>query len=336
MSDWLPYPWQMASWRQLLTPLEQGKMPHALLLGGEKGSGKAWLLKGFARQLLCEQPGEYPCGVCKSCRLFAAQTHPDFMLLEPDGTFIKVEQIRATIQQLSQTAQMGGRRVVLIAPAEAMNTASSNALLKCLEEPGRDTVIMLLSHSPQRLLPTIRSRCWKLAVDKPGAIEAQQWLQTFVSDPQQCQRLLWLANGNPLQARSYDEEDLLSLYALSLDAMQRVMDGKNWLVLVEPIQQHGGESKKNTPLEKNRAVENWLLIMQKLIWQMIRQTMSSSQAEDMQSFAAVMATDDFVKKAYAMLETVQQALAEVQSGANTNLSLLVESVLIRWQTLIKR
>ncbi|MBI3903978.1 MAG: DNA polymerase III subunit delta' [Nitrosomonadales bacterium] len=190
------YPWQHELW-QRWAGLRK-RLPHAILLKGAQGIGKLDFAMNLAQSLLCEQPhvDGMACGACSSCHWFEQETHPDFRLLQPDalsGTEddderdgskkkkpsrqISVEQVRSLFDFANLSAYRGGHRVVLIHPAEAMNTNAANALLKTLEEPSGKMLIILVSHKPQQLLPTILSRCLSLVVTMPSVEESTAWLQ---------------------------------------------------------------------------------------------------------------------------------------------------------------
>ncbi len=180
-------------------------MPHAYLLHGPAGIGKRVLAENLVHFLLCQRPaGGKACGQCKACQLLAAGTHPDFFQLEPEEPEkpIRVDQVRELVGFVVQTAQLGGRKVVLLEPAEAMNLNAANALLKSLEEPSGDTVLLLISHQPSRLLPTIKSRCVQQACPQPSAEQARAWLAgTLPAEPVEAlDELLVLAGGSPLTA----------------------------------------------------------------------------------------------------------------------------------------
>ncbi|NJC88829.1 MAG: DNA polymerase III subunit delta' [Desulfuromonas sp.] len=137
--------------------LAGGRLAHAYLFAGPEGVGKRLMALAVARTLFCEH--RTGCGECAACRKLDHRNHPDLHVLEPDGSSIKIEQIRAIQRDLSLRPVEGSRKVCLIEAAEAMTTAAANALLKTLEEPRGDTLLILLSSQPQRLLETIRSRC---------------------------------------------------------------------------------------------------------------------------------------------------------------------------------
>lgn len=153
----------MNNWDHLISRWKNNKLPHALLLSGVSDVDKQSFALNFAKLLLCQQENvaDQACGVCHACQLIAANAHPDFYHLQPEaaGKTIRIDQIRELIAQLSQTAHQGLYKIALIDPADAMPIGAANALLKTLEEPSPNTLLMLISHQPGLLPATIRSRC---------------------------------------------------------------------------------------------------------------------------------------------------------------------------------
>lgn len=221
------YDLQKETWTQLIGKLD--RLPHALLLHGAPGVGKLALAERFAQFLLCEKRGQgsVPCGSCEACRWFRAGSHPDARLVEPEATAlalgrpasvaeegeedkkekkkpsvqIKIEQTRGLADFLNLASHRGGRRIVIVHPAEDMNTATANSLLKGLEEPPGGAMFILVSHRPAGLLPTIRSRCVPVPVPLPDAKASVAWLTAQgVKNPQ---RWLAFAGGAPLRALDY-------------------------------------------------------------------------------------------------------------------------------------
>ncbi len=158
-------------WQQFLQLHQANRLPHAILLTGNEGESFA---KKAAKHLLAvDEKGEH---------LFdSPDGHPDLMWLSPEGKaeLIKIDAVRGVSEFLTQTAQQGGYRVVVIPSADRMNIASANALLKSLEEPGANTLILLLSNAPHLLLPTIRSRCQRWVLSNGNLVNESVEQSTF-------------------------------------------------------------------------------------------------------------------------------------------------------------
>lgn len=173
------------------------RLPHAILLQGRAGIGKYDFANALSQSLLCQSPQQdgHACGTCASCHWFSEETHPDFRLLTPEQegeaegeaesvkkknkkkSNISIAQVRDLndfIHLSSHKAQ--GYKVIVIHPAETLNIASANALLKMLEEPASNVVFILVAHQTHQLLPTILSRCHKIAMPAPDVSVAIDWL----------------------------------------------------------------------------------------------------------------------------------------------------------------
>lgn len=156
--------------------LEKNEVPQALLFMGEEGIGKKAVAQTFANALLCLErtvadpanAGEAdiliePCGRCLSCRKMADRNHPDFAMIEPEGTAIKIDQIREFQERIVFKPLDGPRKVILIDPADKLNAAAANGLLKVLEEPPPYAVLILITGKPFSLPDTVLSRCQKIS-----------------------------------------------------------------------------------------------------------------------------------------------------------------------------
>jgi len=208
-------PWQADAWSRLQARRERGALPHALLLAGPAGLGKREFRDAWVKGLLCQQPSQgLPCGVCRSCLLVAAGTHPDVISLSfglrKDGVTrseIVVDQVRDLSQRLAMSSQFGGWQVVTIDPADAMNAAAANALLKTLEEPTASTLLVLVADEPARLPATIRSRCQRIDFAVPSREVSLDWLRAEgVAD---AGAALDAAGGNPGMARAWAADGAL-------------------------------------------------------------------------------------------------------------------------------
>jgi DNA polymerase-3 subunit delta' len=181
--------WLIDAFKGLQSAFLQNKLPHGLLINAAKGYGQLKLAYAVAASLLCQQNSteasglngisglektvtienqvslNMACGQCKSCLLLKAKTHPDFSLEErliDKGKLkqnISIDQMRALSQKLLKTSQLQGWRIAIINSIEDMNISSFNAILKTLEEPGQNTLIMLISHGMAKVPATIKSRC---------------------------------------------------------------------------------------------------------------------------------------------------------------------------------
>ncbi len=146
--------------KQLKQAWSSQRLAHAYLFTGTEGIGKRLMATALTRLIFCDQ--QTGCGTCNSCRRLDHNNHPDLHILEPDGTQIKIEQIRQLQQDLAHSPSEAPRRVCIIDDAEKLNAAASNALLKTLEEPRENTLIILISSHHEQLMDTIRSRCQQL------------------------------------------------------------------------------------------------------------------------------------------------------------------------------
>lgn len=204
-------PWHEPQWLRIERGVRSGRMPHALLLRGASGHGKAMFAGRLAAVLLCGSD-DAPCGECPSCRLCAAGSHPDWtdVKLEPDRREIVVDQIRDLIHSIGLTARFGRYKVVILESAELMNRHAANTLLKTLEEPPGATVFVLVSSNSAQLLPTIRSRCQSIDFPVPDPDIALGWLRGRVPDPDSA---LAVAHGAPVRAVAMSNEGLIELRA---------------------------------------------------------------------------------------------------------------------------
>ncbi|HEY2395564.1 MAG TPA: DNA polymerase III subunit delta' [Rudaea sp.] len=219
-------PWQLEIWNRVVARAAKGTLPHALLLTGPPGAGKRAFAERLAAFLLCDNRDDAPCGRCRSCQLYAVraqrdpeETRPGGSLAQPDGypghpdarfvgfAFndkskkmygeVVVDQIRELSAWLALTPQIGRAQVVLIEPADAMNNAAANALLKTLEEPNAARYLLLVSAHPARLPATIRSRCQHIGFSLPPGDTALGWLLEHGIDRPAAEAALEASAGNP-------------------------------------------------------------------------------------------------------------------------------------------
>lgn len=198
-------PWLRPALEQLEMARAAQRLGHGWLLAGPAGIGKINLALVFAARLLARgasgAPGDLPAAEAVAAtrdRHTPIDHHPDLHWLFPEEEkrTISVEQIRDVSETLNLKSHRGGAKVVLIEPADGMTGAAANALLKTLEEPSADTYLMLLSHQPQRLPATIRSRCQRLNLARPSTADFARWIGAAPAD---CASAWLLTGGSPLQ-----------------------------------------------------------------------------------------------------------------------------------------
>jgi DNA polymerase-3 subunit delta' len=241
MSDNQIYPWHMAAWQEWQGLQE--RLPHAILFHGNDGIGKTKFVEHVAQSLLCEQKNSegHACGECQSCLWVMQYGHPDYRRIRPEfleeeieeeaaedkkagktpkaSREIKIDQIRSLADFMNVSTHRNGKRVIVIYPAEALNGVAANALLKTLEEPVPNTVFLLVSHSLDRLMPTILSRCRQFALPSPEFNEALTWLQKEgVKEPEV---YLHQEGGAPLAAYTAYHAGLFKELEILLNVLSR-------------------------------------------------------------------------------------------------------------------
>lgn len=326
-----PLPWLAGQWERVMGLLQQDKLSHALLFHGMEGLGKGRLVRLLSHALLCHSPAPngLPCGQCGACLLLAAGTHPDLFEAHPgyggvesnDGETaagedvkpagkgksktarpsrqIKMDCIQDLIAFCHHAAHQGGRRVVVVDPAEALNNSAANALLKTLEEPGPGVYMLLVCHQPSRLLATVRSRCQSWLCAAPQTEVALKWLSTQ-ADPQRATFALSVGHGAPLRALQMvdtgEDQQCLGVQ----QALDAVRSGQqNWMEASDVLARS----------EPERVLAWW--------WSWIHRECCQRPQASLLRFA----------------DALQVARFRVSSTANPNTKLLMESLLIDWAAL---
>ncbi|GAB4335448.1 MAG: DNA polymerase III subunit delta' [Desulfobulbaceae bacterium] len=210
--------------------LEGNRLAHAYLFSGPEGVGKRMTAARFAGALLCDadENKTKPCGRCRSCIQFAAGSSPDFLRIVPQGATIRIDQVRELKKSLGYPPLESPRRVVLLEDAHTMRREAANSLLKLLEEPPPDNILLLTALDSEPLLPTILSRCqvipfYPLDPDAAARIIAGH-------DPsltgEKAARLARLTGGCPGLARDFEAAELLPVYDEVIDALVDRYEGE--------------------------------------------------------------------------------------------------------------
>ena len=348
----IPYPWQQPLWQGFIAQFEQERLPHALLLAGQKGIGKWHYANVIADFLLCSSPKSgLACGQCKSCQLIQSETHPDKMLVIPEepGKLIKVDQIRQLATRISNTAQQGGRKVVILGPVEQLNINAANALLKNLEEPSDDTFFILYSHVMSGVIATIRSRCQLLSLPTPNRDLVVQWLKDLGlgSDKKagaknnkehnnELYEVLNLAGHAPLIAKSLlDNND-------TTESLQSFYDG---LLSLQQTQQSGRQyvdinvAKAWLDIELSDTIEWWIQLLQKFLREPYKYSTNqvASSYGFIDSIIQLQRGCDKLNKQwlFKFMDKLLTLKKQLLHGANPNKQLLLEELVMDWCAIIK-
>jgi len=314
-------PWLETAWQQINRARLQSRLPHAVLLTGAEGAGKQLLAQRIVHALLCEAPdaqGE-PCGVCAACGWLRAGTHPDLLTLEPEetGKAIKVDQVRGLCAELSITSHGGRYKVAVVRPAEAMNINAANSLLKTLEEPTANTLLVLASAAPGRLLATVRSRCQQIQVPVPAPGEGLAWLAAHGLEGQDARRALEMAAGAPLRALALHETGAEALMVECLEQLQAVAEGRT-----DPLTVASAWAGNEEALR----LSSWRRWVQELI--RLRLAPGTGHGGELAQKLQTLVESVDCKRLYALLDRLDRASGTLGSGLNRQL--VLEDLLTRW------
>ncbi|BDV42569.1 DNA polymerase III subunit delta' [Geotalea uraniireducens] len=185
--------------------LRSGKTAHAYLFEGVEGCGKKSTALAFIEALFCGT--DDGCGSCPSCRKMGNRQHPDLHLVEPDGAFIKIDQIRELQREMNLRPVEAPVKACIIDDADRLNPAAANALLKTLEEPPGNALMILLTTNPARVLPTVRSRCQLLRFAPLPAPLIEEQLRAEGVEPDAARLAASLAGGSLSRAREREGDE---------------------------------------------------------------------------------------------------------------------------------
>ena len=316
------YPWLEPYRLTVATALAQGRLPHALLITGLPGLGKDALADAIVRQLLCAattlEAG--PCGSCAACAQINAGSHPDYINVRPeeDASVIKVDQIRQLSEKLSLSSHQGGYQVAVLNPAETMNLNAANSLLKTLEEPSDNTVLILISARPAQLPATVRSRCQQVRVEVPDSKVALDWLQEQ-GHGEAAQTYLQLAHGAPLEALKQAQVDSIGARRERFNALVGILENR-----VSALTVAQGWSK-DEDMQGIRWMREWLM-------DLLRISMSGQanqvRSADLQDGLLALARRLDSRVIFELLERINRTLR--LTAGSLNRQLLTEDILLAW------
>lgn len=325
----MKYVWQARQWQQFWQSVQAGRLPHALLLTGMAGTGKAAFAMHAAQALLCQQVSTSgdPCDHCHSCRLVVTQAHPNMyhVVPEKEGHAIKVDQIRELTEFVQQSSLQGEYRIVLINPAHSMNMNAANALLKTLEEPASGTILLLVTDQISHLPATIRSRCQRILFPRPDQQEALNWLRAqAVNATVPLEQALRLAHGAPLLALAAMQDEELPIRDDMFKSFHQLAEKR-----ADPLAL-AAKWQKMDPITWIELALGWVSDMIRLqLGGTITQLLNQDYEQALKASVARIP----LQKNLRLLESLLAAQGKMSAGVNFNKQLLIESLLISWSEL---
>ncbi len=318
------YPWLRPAFDRLIARYQQGKGHHALLVHALPGMGDDALIYALSRWLMCSQPeGTKSCGHCHSCQLMQAGTHPDYTVLEPEKgkVTLGIDAVRDVSEKLYAHSRMGGAKVVWLPDAGLLTEAAANALLKTLEEPPANSWFFLGCREPQRLLATLRSRCFYFHLTPPDESFAVGWLarETQASEDT-LYAALRLSAGAPAAALELLSPEHWNARQALCEKMPAALVNKDWISLLSVL--------NHEPVDERLR---WLatLLLDAIKW---RQGIRSGQSNvDMMTLVAQLADALALKVLQAMVTTLFRCREQLISVPGLNRELLLTELLLGWE-----
>jgi len=248
-------PWLTSVKQSLSDAVHHDRLGHAVLIQIDPGLGGEWLATWLAARLYCTAETVKPCGQCLDCRRVVTGEQPDMLRLSPidESKEIRIDQVREMDAELALTSHGGGRKVVIITPAEKLNRNAANALLKTLEEPAGSSLLVLVTGEPSRLPATVLSRCTPVGVPTPPTEALEAWLRTQGNRNKDWRAVLGVIGPRPLVALQVEAEAIVNLQRETIRALDQVLAGN-----LDPVETAESWGKERFTL-RIMSIENWLV-----------------------------------------------------------------------------
>jgi len=330
-------PWLNRAWSTMQRQLAEDRLPHAMLVSGDRGVGKRVWAEAVAHLLVCDcrvvadTGATDACGHCKQCELMAAGSHPDVRFYSPEKSrVVKVDQIRALSAFAATSPQVARHKVAIVDRADQLNLNAANALLKTLEEPQPDTTLILLQEAGRPVLPTIRSRCQAITVPLPSLGQGEQWLLARAKPgedgsgpaPEFLRKCLLLAGNAPRLALEYAGSDYPDLRDQAFDGFRKFMKGQM------PVNEAARRFKALGPEAALWLFECWAADLARVS---AGGAASDPEAAEMIAF---LATTNPPWRAHYLLDQIKESRSALVYNANPELE--ATRLLIAWRGLMPR
>jgi DNA polymerase-3 subunit delta' len=309
-------PWLAEPRQRLAQAWSRAHLPHSLLMISMPGLGAEALAHWTAGLALCDQP-DGPCGQCASCKLLAADSHPDLkrVTLEEDAQQLKVDQIRGLIESLALSSYRSGFKVGIVESAEALNVNGANAFLKTLEEPTQNTLLILIARPSHRLPATIASRCQRLSLRAPDVAVARAWLCAQRPAVKGWDAALALAGGAPLRALELEAAGIAALEQDMRESMKSLANGTANITML------ADRWARSDPVLRLTWLENWITMRVRTA---LGGADSAQSAEPVRLSAALLKPK--IRRLYELLDAARDLRRLAPTGLNQQLA--IEALLL--------
>jgi len=314
------YPWLKVYVDQWHNLVKTQSAPHAILLSGAKGLAKAELAKMMAHIAVCEDLQESSvCNHCKGCHLFNSGNHTDVTIITAEKAVIKVDQIRQLSKDVVLSSTRNNYRVMIIEDAEKMNKASANALLKTLEEPPANVIIILTTSEIGYLLATIKSRCFKVNIKSNDRQLLIQWIQQNCTNSlDEINQAMLLSNDSPVDSLTILKDNKLTSVRFMLEDLDQLAKRQSGVLEISK------KWLKEESLNNISLIAAYFLNVIKANNSLIEKSILNSLSHT--NYANIQGLDkkilNFINKTYNIINRLKTPLKP---------ELMLEELLISWQ-----
>jgi DNA polymerase-3 subunit delta' len=301
----------------LKSAMERNRVSHAYLFHGMKGVGKRTTAEIFAKALNCKGGDSDSCDRCSSCVKMEHGNHPDVIIIESGGIFIKIDEIRGLRRQIKYRPYEGGKRIFIIVDADKMNSPAANALLKTLEEPAPSNILILISSRPNELPRTILSRCQKLRFNPVRSdLIVKRLVDTMSTNEEQARLIASSSGGSIGRALEMTKESYLSFKNEVIERFSDSGMSKDPMELLLFAEYLGDDRK--AVLEKLDVLKSWYRDI--LVYREtgnINDLIHRDTVDSTRKFAEAASRHDIVRD----ITVIKDAYSAIEKNANGQLTL---------------